>query len=52
MICVIPGRDGQVRGAEVKVGKSSAVIRRPVNRLYPIVKVETNQRTQTPGNVK
>ena len=49
VVRVIPGRDGQVRGAEVKVGKSGAVIRRPVNRLYPIVKAETQK---APGNVK
>ena len=41
VIRVIPGRDGRIRGAEVKVGKTGAVIRRPVNRLYPIVKAET-----------
>ena len=34
---VIPGRDGRVRGAEVKVGKTGALIRRPINRLYPLV---------------
>ena len=34
---VIPGRDGKIRGAQVKVGKSGAVIRRPVNRLYPVL---------------
>ena len=37
---IIPGRDGRIRGAIVKVGKSGAIIRRPVNRLYPLVKYE------------
>ena len=41
VINVIPGRDGRVRGANVKVGKSGAIIRRPVNRLFPVVKVDT-----------
>ena len=50
VIEVIPGRDGRIRGAEVKVGKSGAVIRRPVNRLYPIVKADDVK--QPPGNVK
>ena len=35
---VIGGRDGRIRGAEVKVAKSGAIIKRPINRLYPIVK--------------
>ena len=35
---IIDGRDGRIRGAEVKVGKSGYTITRPVNRLYPIVK--------------
>ena len=36
VLALIQGRDKKVRGAEVKVGKSGAIIRRPVNRLYPI----------------
>ena len=39
VLSIIPGRDGRIRGAEVKVGKSRAVIKRPVNRLYPLVQV-------------
>ena len=34
---LIPGRDNRIRGAEVKVGKTGALIRRPVNRLYPLL---------------
>ena len=37
---VIPGRDGRIRGASVKVGKSGAIIKRPVNRLFPLVRAE------------
>ena len=33
---LIKGRDGQVRGAKVKIGKSRHIIERPVNKLYPI----------------
>ena len=29
--------DGQIRGAEVKIGKANAMIRRPVNKLYPLI---------------
>ena len=53
MINIIAGRDGRVRGAEVKVGKSGAIIRRPVNRLYPVVKAEASvDELPAPGNVK
>ena len=38
---VLIGRDGRVRGAEVQLGKSGIIIKRPVNRLYPIVKNES-----------
>ena len=30
------GKDGQMRGAEVHIGKTGSLIKRPVNRLYPI----------------
>ena len=49
---VFPGRDGRIRGAEVLVGKSRAVIKRPVNRLYPIVRAADVHNTQTLGSVK
>merc|ERR1712136_223814 len=29
--------DGQIRSAAVKLGKTGNVIRRPINKLYPIV---------------
>ena len=32
----ITSHDGQIRGAKVFIGKSKAVIERPVNKLYPI----------------
>ena len=49
---VIAGRDGRVRGAEVKVGKSGYVIKRPVNRLFPLVKVENSGEKLEGGSVK
>ena len=36
VIELIPGNDGHVRGARVRLGKSKHVISRPTNRLYPI----------------
>ena len=32
----LPGRDDQVRGAKVLIGKSRHVIERPINKLFPI----------------
>ena len=32
-----PRHHHRVRGAEVKVAKSGAIIKRPINRLYPVV---------------
>ena len=40
---VIPGRDGRIRGAEVKVGKNKVFIKRPVNRLYPLVRADNDE---------
>ena len=40
VISIIRGRDERIRGADVKVAKSGAVIKRPVNRLYPFVQVQ------------
>ena len=34
---LIPGGDGCVRGAVVKMGKTGATIKRPVNKLFPLV---------------
>ena len=40
---LLPGTDGEVRGAKVKIGRTRGMINRPVNRLYPIeVNVPTN----------
>lgn len=36
IIELIPSRDGVVRGAKVIVGKTRAVIERPINMLYPV----------------
>ena len=37
---LISGQDGRIRGAHVKVGRTGALIKRPVNRLYPFVKAD------------
>ena len=34
---LLTSKDGNCRGAEVKIGKTSSIIRRPVNKLYPLV---------------
>ena len=36
IIEVIPGRDGIIRGARIKIGKTGAIIGRPINKLYPL----------------
>ena len=33
---LLPSRDGKIRSAEIKVGKTNRIISRPVNRLYPL----------------
>ena len=40
---LIPSRDGRVRGAQIKVGKSGVIIKRPINRLYPLVTCENRE---------
>ena len=42
---VIPGGDGCVRGAEVRLGKTGNTIRRPVSKLYPIVIADNDYAT-------
>ena len=44
---LITGDDGNSRGAEVKCGKTGVTIRRPVNKLYPLV---TNNSTEEKQN--
>ena len=43
---LLPGSDGKIRGAKVKIGRTKNIIRRPVNRLYPI---EGNVEEDTKG---
>ena len=50
VINLIPSKDGKSRGAEVILGKTKAIIRRPVNRLYPFVN-ESDTVNQTPFTV-
>ena len=37
---LIAGKDGCARGAEIKIGKTGATIRGPVNKLYPLLTKE------------
>ena len=39
---IIKGNDNQVRGADVKVAKTNAVVQKPVSRLYKIEGKEDN----------
>ena len=39
---LIKGHDNQVRGADVKVAKTNAVVQRPVSRLHKIEGKEDN----------
>ena len=45
---VLPSKDGCVRGAVVKVGKTGTIINRPVTKLYPLeyFKLSANNPTQ------
>ena len=45
---VLPGRDGQIRGAVVRLGTRSTVIRRPVQLLYPLEVQETTEGSDQP----
>ena len=33
---LIKSKDGQIRGAKVKIGNSGNMIERPLNKLYPV----------------
>ena len=37
IVKLISSEDGKIRGAEVKLGKTNAIIKRPVDKLYPLV---------------
>ena len=43
IVNLLPGKDGRVRGAELKVGKSGCMIKRPVNKLYPLLKAKIRE---------
>ena len=47
IVLLITSEDGKIRGAEVKIGKTNSIIRRPVNKLYPLV---TNTEEETVDN--
>ena len=36
VVDVIPRRDCNIRAAKIKVGKTGAIINRPINKLYPL----------------
>ena len=44
IVKILHSNDGRVRGAEVKVGKTKSIIRRPVNKLYPLIEGEVNSK--------
>ena len=48
IIKLLESNDNKVRGAEVRLGKTKAVIRRPVNKLYPLVSSTDKQIDRTP----
>ena len=33
---VVKGCDGVIRGAKIKLGKSGAIVSRPLNKIYPL----------------
>ena len=35
---VLPGRDSEIRGAIVRMVKTNAILKRPVNKFFPIEK--------------
>ena len=48
VVDIIPSRDSNIRAAKIKVGKTGAIINRPVNKLYPL---ECSMTYDTEGNV-
>ena len=36
VVDIIPSRDCNIRAAKIKVGKTGAIINRPINKLYPL----------------
>ena len=42
---VLPSRDSEIRGAITRIAKTSAIFKRPVNKLFPIENTyqDTNQ---------
>ena len=47
---LIVSSDGQIRGVEVKLAKSGNVIKRPVNKLYPLVLRHEANTNDTPSD--
>ena len=42
---VLPSRDSEIRGAITRIAKTNAILKRPVNKLFPIENTyqDTNQ---------
>ena len=42
---VLPSRDSEIKGAIVRIAKTNAILKRPVNKLFPIENTyhDTNQ---------
>ena len=36
VVDIIPSRDSNISAAKIEVGKTGAIINRPVNKLYPL----------------
>ena len=52
IMAVITSNDGKIRGAEVKMGKTNTLIRRPVNKLYPLITSNDDTINTTPYTVE
>ena len=52
IMAVITSNDGKIRGAGVKMGKTNTLIRRPVNKLYPLITSNDDTINTTPYTVE
>ena len=49
LIRVLPSRDSEIRGAIVRITKTNTILKRPVNKLFPVENTyhDTNQTDKT-----
>ena len=47
---VLPSRDSEIRGAIVRIGKTNTILKRPVNKLFPVE--NTYQDTKQTGTAR